>query len=536
MKHSSFFIAAILMVLVSCHQAGVRQGPVSASSSEAVADTRAGKVIGYIDDGVFVFKGIPYAKAERFQAPEDPDPWEGIRPARHYGPACPQGSNLVWRGQNDYEFAYKYTKEVFDEKDMFSVNVFTQGLDDGKKRPVFVWFHGGGFSSGSGINLPCYEGTSLARKGDIVVVTVNHRLNVLGFMDLSAFGDEYLYSANTGVLDMVKSLEWVRDNIAAFGGDPGQVTIAGQSGGGGKVQTLMVTPAAKGLFHRAIVQSGPYGAGHMKSKAASQEQGRQFVAALGLDASTIGQIKTIPYERLTEASRKMMMSARERGEHMGMDGPTCGDPTLPFDWFAEDARPLFESIPLLIGSTFNELGHRTYYGQHLSEDQADEILSARFADAAEDFKRAFRTAYPDGSLEDMCSIDINTRKSTIVVADKKYTMGEAPVYMYQFRWKSPALDGQFGSCHNMDLPFMFNNIALQRELTGGGADAYKLAEKMSGAWIAFTKNGNPNTKGLPEWKEYDPVERNLMVFDNRCENLSNHDRALLEIAPERGMF
>lgn len=537
MKPVILTLTAAMLFASACGQAPKQHpGAIVSSSKEAIATTTAGKVIGYIDDGVYVFKGIPYAKAERFMAPEAPDPWEGIRPARHYGPACPQGSNVVWRGQNDYEFAYKYTKEAFDEKDMFTVNVFSQGLADGKKRPVFVWFHGGGFSSGSGINLPCYEGTSMAKKGDIVVVTVNHRLNVLGFMDLSAFGDEYKYSANTGVMDMVKSLEWVRDNIAAFGGDPSQVTIAGQSGGGGKVQTLMVCPSARGLFRNAIVQSGPYGAGHMKSKEAAQEQGRQFAAALGLNAGTIGQIKDLPYEALTEASRKMMAEARARGERMGMDGPTCGDITLPYDWFAEEAKPFFEDIPLLIGSTFNELGHQTYYGQNLTEAKADEILSARFGDAAAPFKAEFAKAYPGFTLEDMCSIDINTRKSTIVVADKKYNMGNAPVYMYQFRWKSPALDGVFGCCHNMDLPFMFNNIGLQRELTGGGEDAYTLADRMSGAWIAFTKTGNPNAEGLPSWPAYDPDARNLMVFDNRCEALSNHDRALLEIAPERGMF
>lgn len=536
MRPSIFILTAAVALFSTAFQSGAQQGPILSSSKEAIATTSAGKVIGYIDDGVYVFKGIPYAKAERFQAPEDPEPWDGIRPARHYGPACPQGSNVIWRGQNDYEFAYKYTKEVFDEKDMFTVNVFSQGLSDGKKRPVFVWFHGGGFSSGSGINLPCYEGTSLAKKGDIVVVTVNHRLNVLGFMDLSDFGEKYRYSANTGVMDMVKALEWVRDNIASFGGDPSQVTIAGQSGGGGKVQTLMVTPSAKGLFHRAIVQSGPYGAGHMKTKDEARKQGRLFVEALGLNASTIARIKDIPYETLVEASRKMNAEARARGENIGMDGPTYGDPTLPYDWFAEEARPLFEDIPLLIGSTFNELGHKTYYGQNISEAQADKILSERFGDAAAPFKAEFKKAYPNSTLEDMCSIDINTRKSTIVVADKKYNMGKAPVYMYQFRWKSPALDGQFGCCHNMDLPFMFNNIALQRELTGGGADAYELADKMSGAWIAFTKSGNPNAEGLPQWKAYDPSKRNLMVFDNKCEDLSNHDRALLDIAPEKGMF
>ncbi|MBQ8071678.1 MAG: carboxylesterase/lipase family protein [Bacteroidales bacterium] len=533
-KHLMGLLAGMAICAGAFAQSGTTSnpGPVISSSKDAVTRTTNGPVIGYVDDGVYVFKGIPYAAAERFAPPTDPEPWTEVRMARVYGPACPQGSNLVWRGQNDYEFAFRYTKEVFDEKDMFTVNVFTKGLQDGKKRPVFVWFHGGGFSSGSAINLACYEGTSLAKKGDIVVVTVNHRLNCLGFLDLSSLGERYKYSANTGVMDMVKSLEWIRDNIEYFGGDPSAVTIAGQSGGGGKVQTLMVTPSAKGLFHRAIVQSGPYGAGHMMAKKAAQDYGKRVAAALGLDAGNIDKILTVPYEELSEAARKAGMANGGRF----MDGPTCGDPTLPYDWFAPEADYLHKDIPLMIGSTFNELGHTLYYDVELTETQADEILSNRFGSAAPEFKKEFFKAYPGMTINDMVSIDINTRKSTIVVADKKYNIGGAPVYMYQFRWKSPVLDGKFGATHNMDLPFMFNNIFLQRELTGSTPDAYQLADRMSAAWIAFTRSGDPNNSSLPSWPKYDPSKRNIMVFDKKCESLSNHDRKLLDIAPEKGMF
>ena len=524
-------ISAFTVLIISESCTSHYPGTVIAGEGIAVTNTTHGNVAGYIDDGIYTFKGIPYAKAERFLPPEDPDHWEGILPTRQYGPSCPQGIYYKWEGQSDNEFAFRYVKNTFDEDNLFTLNVFSPSLDKGSKKPVFVWLHGGGFSSGSSIDLECYKGYSLAKKGDIVVVTINHRLNCLGFTDLSAFGEKYKYSANAGVMDMVKALEWIRDNISYFGGDPSSVTIAGQSGGGGKVQTLLVTPSAKGLFSRAIVQSGPYGAGHMKDKESSREMGRMIAMELGLSADNIDDIQTVPYDDLLRASRKVTSALKTGG-----DGPTCSDPTLPYDFFDENAKSLYSDIPLLIGSTFNELGHKLHYGEEIDEQKALSFLTERFGDKAEEFMEEFPNAYPDGTLNDMVSIDINTRKSTIVVADKKHQLSNAPVFMYMFTWKSPILDGIYGSCHNMDLPFMFNNISLQRELTGSGKDAYRLADKMSGAWIAFVKSGNPNSKGLPSWPEYNPEERPLMIFDNKCKVMKNHDRHLLDIAPEKGMF
>lgn len=510
--------------------------PVTASSGEAIAQTESGKVQGYIDGDVYVFKGIPYAKAERFMAPEKPDKWEGVRLTRVFGPACPQNSNLVYRGYNEmaqaYDYAFKYTKEVFDEKDLFTVNVFTKGLADGAKRPVFVWFHGGGFSSGSAINLPCYEGTSLAHKGDIVVVTVNHRLNVLGFLDLSSFGEKYKYSANTGVMDMVAALQWIHDNIESFGGDPSQVTVAGQSGGGGKVQTLMVTPSAKGLFQRAIVQSGPYGRGHMNSKSDARAFGAAVAKELGLSASDIDKIADVPYERLIEAVNSVR---KDRGLKIG-DGPTCGadDPTLPYDFFDPAAKELFAGIPLLIGSTFNEMD-KTYYDKEYSDKEALDILKEKYGEKAEAFAKAFHEAYPERNNSDMLSVNTGTRNGTIIVADKKSSMGTAPVYNYLFAWKSPVLNYRFACCHNMDLPFMFDNIALQRELTGSTPDAYILADKMSGAWIAFTKTGNPSTEDLPQWPSYSPSDRYTMIFDKNCVVKHNHDEKFITLIDNQGI-
>ena len=264
-----------------CCSSGEDSG-ILASSSVAVAQTANGKVAGYIQDGVTIFKGIPYAKANRFEAPVQADSWEGIRSCRQYGPVSPQGARSGW-ANDEIAFAFNWNDGVQGE-DCLRLNVWTPALDS-RKRPVMVWLHGGGYSAGSGQELPSYDGTSLAFAEDVVVVSINHRLNVLGFLDLSAYGEKYAKSANAGLLDIVASLKWVRDNIAAFGGDPSNVTIFGQSGGGGKVTTLLATPCAKGLFHKAIVQSGSM-LRTMESKY-SRKIGIATVRNLGLDSSSI---------------------------------------------------------------------------------------------------------------------------------------------------------------------------------------------------------------------------------------------------------
>ena len=529
MKKHIHFIFAILVAIVvsSCTGATWHPGPLSASKSDAVAQTKYGKVIGYTDDGVYCFKGIPYAKADRFCPPQEPDPWEGVRLARVYGPACPQPSSSLWSGQTDNDFAYKYTKEMFDEKNLFTVNVFTKGLRDGATRPVFVWFHGGGFTFGSGINLPCYEGTSLARKGDIVVVTVNHRLNTLGFMDLSAYGEKYKYSANNSVLDMVAALRWVRDNITEFGGDPSQVTIAGQSGGGMKVQLLLVTPSAKGLFSKAIIQSGPIGEeNHLLSREASERRAAAILEELGISPDDVGIIETVPYEDLHRAA--VRASARlGMGGMMGTgDAPVLDGQTLPYDYLAPEAAELFKDIPVLVGSTFNEF-ESLHYDKDYSDDEARAILAERYGDRADSYMGAFKAAYPGRGNSDMLSVNLSVRAGVNGFSDRKTALGGAPVYTYLFAWKSPALDYSYAACHNMDLPFMFNNIDKQRELTGSTPDAYRLAEKVSGAWIAFTKYGDPNAKGLPRWKPCSQTMHNVMIFDRKCEAACNHDTDLL---------
>ncbi len=227
---------------------------VTASSRDAIAETFTGKVAGYIENGLAIFKGIPYATAQRFELPQRPVPWEGIRSCRAYGPVCPQAIRTGWQS-DELAFAFNWD-DGFPGEDCQRLNIWTPGLEDGKKRPVMVWLHGGGYSAGSGQELPAYDGASLALSGDIVVVTLNHRLNILGFLDLSAFGEKYSMSGNLGILDIIMALEWVRDNIEKFGGDPGNVMVFGESAGAVNTSLLLTVPAAKGLFHRAGIQSG----------------------------------------------------------------------------------------------------------------------------------------------------------------------------------------------------------------------------------------------------------------------------------------
>lgn len=527
MKNFLLFLIIAGVLLCTKSYGQTHPGPIIASDTTAVVKTTSGKIIGYIDDATYVFKGIPYAKAERFLPPEKPDSWEGVKKCRVYGPISPQSVEpMKWRGQSDQEFVFRYNRETEDEKELFCLNVWTPGLKDGKKRPILVWFHGGGYFAGSGNNLDCYQGQSLSQRGDIVVITVNHRLNVLGFTDMSACGKKYAKSANVSVLDMIASLEWVRDNIEQFGGDPNNVTIAGQSGGGGKVMTLLVAPSAKGLFKQAIVQSGAMMGITKTSKEKSQVFGLALLDELKIAKEDVDKISNVPYPELMTAAQRVI--AKTTGSRNPMYfAPSIDGEVLPYDFFDLAAKELYKDIPLLIGTTFNELVH-IYNNEPVTREQTAERLKSRFGDDTGKLMDAFLKAYPNGTMQDILSIDMSIRLSTIEKATQKYTQSKAPVYVYLFNWKSPVLNGQYSACHNMELPFMFNNIAQQRELTGSGEDAYVLADKMSGAWINFVKSGDPNSKGLPKWEAFTPETNATMIFDNKCELKINHDREMLK--------
>lgn len=514
---------------------------IEASSQTAVTTTESGKVAGYVQSGLYIFKGVPYARAERFMPPQAPEKWEGIRSCRAFGPTCPQAVRGGWQS-DEHSFAFDWD-DGHPGEDCLRVNIWTPALADGAKRPVMVWLHGGGYAAGSGQELPSYDGANLARKGDVVVVTLNHRLNVLGFLDLSDCGEEYTSSGNAGLLDLVAALQWVNRNIEAFGGDPSNVTIFGQSGGGGKVSTLMATPSAAGLFHKAIVQSGSM-LRAMESKY-SRRIGAEVLRQLGLTTAEAGKLKSIPYEQLLAAGEKAIASVKAEAEKEGIStfifgwAPTVDGIVLPAQPFDPQAPEQSRDIPLMVGTTIHEFTMSTYvpYFRTITEEQAVEYLKTRYGDRTDEFVAAMGKAYPGYQPKDLVDIDVVCRPGAVEQARLKAAQQGAPVYMYLFGWESPVMDGMLRSTHCMEIPFVFDNTARHASMTGGGTEAQALADKMSSAWLNFARTGNPNVESLPAWEAYTPQSGATMYFDNECRVLHNHDKELLEVVrsfPTRG--
>lgn len=485
-----------------------KQGPV--------VETSSGEVSGIFNDSVYAFWGIPYAKAERFMPPQDPDAWDGILECKDFGPVAKQV--VPW-----------YPDSIQNEDELFSVNVWTQGLKDEKKRPVMLWMHGGGFHIGAS-NDPMTYGEALAKKGDVVFVSLNHRLNILGFLDLSAYGDKYAQSANVGMLDIVKALEWIQNNIENFGGNPNDVTIVGESGGGGKVGTLMCMPAARGLFHKAIIQSGTLI--NTMDKERSQALGMAVLENLGLTASEVEKLDTVAYLALVKAGNDAI--ARLSGPRLPgaatMYGfaPSADGEVLVQQPFSPGFADFSDEIPLLMGTTLNEMMPVFYGEKELTMEQAKERLELEYGDDADKFIALFAAAYPDFTPQDLLSIDKVFRPYTIRTADAWSGVSKAPVFVYFLGWKSGVDDASKGSFHGLDIPLAFNTVDLRADWTGNTEEAWEMADIMSSAWINFIKTGNPNVEGvLPVWEPYTSGNGATMFFDDECMILSNHDRALM---------
>jgi para-nitrobenzyl esterase len=515
-------------------------GIITASDRSGVTETAAGKVRGYSRNGIYTFKGIPYAATTegkgRFMPPKKPEPWTGVRSSMYYGQVCPQGVRTGW-ASDENAFMFEWDDGQPGE-DCLRVNVWTPGLNDNRKRTVMVWIHGGGYSAGSGQELKAYDGENLARHGDVVVVSMNHRLNALGYLNLSEYGEQWASAANVGMLDLVASLEWVRDNITNFGGDPANVMIFGQSGGGGKVGVLMAMPAAKGLFHRAAIQSGS------SLRQSSPESSAKLAAAtlseLGLSGSQVDQLQTIPYERLVgagvEAQKKINPGGVVPGSGMGINwGPTVDGKILPNNSFDPRAPEISASVPLLVGTVKNEftngIGHPEYEAMTMNE--VTTRVKQRFGDKSDHIIEAYRSAHPEAKPFDVLSLILSapTRQNAITQAERKAALNAAPAYLYWFTWQTPILDGRPRAFHCSELPFCFDNTDRCAAMTGGTQQARELAAKVSQAWINFARSGDPNHSGLPKWPAFSPDKVPTMIFDNKCEMKNDPDGTARRTVP-----
>ena len=478
--------------------------PAAPEKAGPVAVTTAGRVRGYTDQGILAFKGIPYGAdtaARRFQPPVPPAPWSGIREAWEFAPQAPQSTS---RNRAP-------APAVAESEDCLHLNVWTPALHDGYRRPVLVYFHGGGYNNGSA-NDDLYDGVHLCRRGDVVVVTVNHRLNGFGCLYLAELGGpEYADSGNAGMLDLVLALRWVRDNIAEFGGDPGCVTIFGQSGGGAKCATLMAMPAARGLFHRVWTMSGQQLTGRTRAHATATA--RAVLQALGLPPERLGELATIPTDRLAAAMGGQSWT------------PVVDGGALPRDPFAPDAAPLSAELPMVLGNTHDETRYLIGNGDPAAFALTWETLPGRLAQAAKPFIgeltpeqviSEYRILYPAYSAVDVffaATTAARSWKSMVLESERRVRQGGAPTYVYHVNWRSPLDGGKWGAPHMIDIALVFDNVAHDPLTAAGGKEAQRLADGLSGALLAFARTGNPNSPALPPWPRYELDRRPTLLIE-----------------------
>ena len=492
----------------------------------AVAKTQYGKVRGYIEDGVLTFKGVAYGAntggENRWLPAKPPTPWDGEYPALTYGANCPQ---RLHNWSSEQTFLQQWT-DGWQSEDMLKVNIWTPSLTG--KRPVMFYIHGGGFTFGSAYELASQDGAQMARHHDVVSVTVNHRLNALGFLDVSVLGGSaYADSVNVGMTDLVAALRWVRDNIANFGGDPDCVMIYGQSGGGSKVTTLLGMPSAEGLIHRASAQSG--GGGNPPDAEASREYAKQVIAELGV--RDMAALQKVEWARLNEISNTV---AAKMNPPVGPGGPTPAPGTakprvgsgptvdgrlITMRSFFDAAPEISKNVPLLFGSVSEE---GNIMSSRPTEAEWRATLTRNYGEAkAQALMAALKKAHPEKSIRTlsyMCGSSglnsLNMRNNVTRMATMKYNQKGAATYTWYFAWQSPMLE-EAGAWHTAELAFCFDNTKRCEQGTGNGPEAQALAKKMATAWANFARTGNPSQPGL-QWEPFEPTRGRTMVFDNDC--------------------
>lgn len=512
------------------------QEPGNCSTSRsAIAKTQYGKVRGFVDGGVLTFKGVPYgqttAGANRWLPAKPPVPWTDEYPALVYGANCPQ--NLHTWTSAEQTFIQDWD-DGWQSEDMLKLNIWTSSLTG--KRPVMFYIHGGGFSFGSSYELPSHEGAQMARHHDVVQVSVNHRLNILGFFDLSEIGgSSYEDSVNVGMTDLVAALRWVHENIENFGGDPARVMIYGQSGGGSKVTTLMGMPSAAGLFHRASAQSG--GGGNIPSKEQQRELARLVMKDLGLAQNDVESLQKMEWSKLVAAGNAAAAKINPPGPFMGPGAsgkprvgwsPCIDGKVINMRSFFDAAPEISKNVPMLIGSVSEE-GNRM--SSRPSEEEWHANLTRTYgAEKSTAIIAALKKAYPQKKIQTlsyMCSGSpglngLAMRNNVVKMAKLKHELKAAPAYAYYFTWQTPILDGLPGAWHTAELQFCFDNTKRCEQGTGNTAEAQALAKKMASSWAAFAATGKPSRPGLA-WEPTDPETNKTMIWDNECRMVNDPD-------------
>jgi para-nitrobenzyl esterase len=519
---------------------------LAATEPGPVVETAAGKIRGVSAKGVSIFRGVPYGAptegAGRFRPPQKPKPWTGVRDALRDGPICLQVSGLP--NEVAFDKIEGRSDRSFMSENCLTLNVWSPA-QNGAKLPVMVWFHGGGFHSGSALEIRS-DGRNLASNGDVVVVGVNHRLGPFGYLYLDHLARKYTGSGNTGIFDLVLALEWVRDNITNFGGNPDNVTVFGQSGGGAKVRALLTMPAARGLAHKAIIQSGAY-ARTIDPEEAIQGTGI-FLNELGISPNDIDKLQLLPAFRLIDAYQAIV--DRNGGISGALGGPTIGDlerflqrkipqfapvvdgtalPVRPFDAAASGATA---DVPIVIGTNRDEVQIQLVVSTDLfkigSEEELKAKLDAVAGDKGEALARLYRRKHPTASLEDAfvaAVTEIRHRRSTVQFAETKIAHWKAPLYMYRMDFQSPSIfrGRKLRASHDMELTLVFDTVDLFPGPTGGGPAARATARNMSRSWAAFAHTGRPDAAGLPHWPPYSVESRATMIFDSECTIVSDPD-------------